>query len=345
MRDLKGKIESLREDFDDAAEQIHDLDTLHEIRNVYVSRKKGHLTRLIAELKNLTAEDRKEAGRLINSLKNHIQDGLRLKEDLLGRKADKKSNVDLTLPGSVPYWGAPHPLVQVLNKVVDIFLKIGFSTQTGPEIETDYYNFTALNYPEHHPSRSESNTFYIDDTHLLRTHTASVYIRMMEKHKPPLRIIAPGKIYRNQSPGNLSYPVLFQVEGLVVDTHIDFSHLKGLLDVFLRQLFSDRIKLRYRPSFFPFTETSVKIDMNCPCCTGGDADCHACQGKGWTEIMAAGMIGPQVFKNVNINPEIYSGFAFGLEVDRLAGLLYDIPAPSSLYENDIRLIRTLSRKS
>lgn len=345
MRDLKGKIESLREDFDEAAEQVHEFEALHEIRNDYIGRKKGHLTRLIAQLKNLTEEDRKEAGRLINSLKNHIQDVLGRKENLIDRKAEKKPEVDLTLPGSVPYWGAPHPLMQVMNKVVGLFVKMGFSTQSGPEIETDYYNFTALNYPDHHPARSEGNTLYIDDTHLLRTHTAAVYIRMMEKHKPPLRIIAPGKIYRSQTPGSMNSPVLFQVEGLVVDTHIDFSHLKGFLDAFLSQLFSDRIKLRYRPSYFPFTETSVKIDMNCPRCAAGEVSCRACQGKGWTEVMAAGMIGPQVFKNVNINPEIYSGFAFGLEADRLAELLYDIPGPASLYENDIRLLRAFSRKS
>jgi phenylalanyl-tRNA synthetase alpha chain len=343
MRDLKGKIESLRDDFDEAAEQLQDLKALQDLRNVFLSRKKGRLTRLITEIRNLAPADKKEAGLLVNSFKQYVRRVLALREEQLDPDPEEGLKADLTLPGFVPYWGAPHPIIQLIRKTEGIFLKMGFASHQGPEIERDYYNFSGLNYPRYHAARSVKETLYINDNHLMRTHLASVYIRVMEKQRPPLRMITSGKVFRNHTTGETASPIRFQLGGLVVDLGINFSHLKGLVDGFLRTLFNDRIQLRFLPRFFPYTEPGVGIDMDCPHCGGDKINCSSCQGTGWTAVMSAGMIGPHIFKNVNIDPEKFAGFAFGLEVDRIARLLSAGNESRNYYENDLSLVRTLPR--
>jgi len=221
---------------------------------------------------------------------------------------------------------------------------MGFSVEEGPEIETDYYNFEALNFPPYHPARDSWDTLYINDKLLLRTHTSPVQIRVMEKKKPPIRIIIPGKVYRRETSDPTHLPMFHQVEGLVVDRGITFAHLKGTLDYFIKALFGEKIKIRFRPSFFPFTEPSAEVDIECIACHGQDTQCRVCGGTGWKEILGAGLVDPQVFKNVNIDPEKYSGWAFGLGIDRTAMLAYEIPEMRYFYENDLRFLRQFNRK-
>jgi phenylalanyl-tRNA synthetase alpha chain len=216
---------------------------------------------------------------------------------------------------------------------------MGFSVARGPEIETDYYNFEALNFPPHHPARDDWDTLYINDGLLLRTHTSPMQIRVMEKIKPPIRIIIPGKVYRREAIDATHLPMFYQVEGLLVDEGVTFAHLKGTLEYFLRALLGDRIQIRFRPSFFPFTEPSAEVDIGCIICGGDDADCPVCGGTGWKELLGAGMVDPQVLKNVNIDPEKYSGWAFGLGIERTAMFCYQISDMRVFYENDLRFIR------
>ena len=221
---------------------------------------------------------------------------------------------------------------------------MGFTIEEGPEIETDYYNFEALNFPPHHPARDCWDTLYITDKVLLRTHTSPVQIRVMEKRKPPIRIIIPGKVFRRETTDPTHLPMFHQVEGLVVDEGITFAHLKGTLEHFLRALFGEKVKVRFRPSFFPFTEPSAEVDIECIVCGQKDPDCRVCGGTGWKEILGAGMVDPQVFKNVNIDPEKYSGWAFGMGIDRMAMLSYQIPEIRFFYENDLRFLRQFNLK-
>ena len=341
MEDLKRKIEEYTVQFDEIALNLEDTQSLQDLRNQYLGRKKGYVTLLLEGLKNFPPEQKREAGQMINDFKNHIQDRLQsLKDKLTATPAPaSEEKMDLTLPGRRLYWGSHHPLLRFNQKVICIFLNMGFSVESGPEVETDYYNFEALNFSAHHPSRDEGDTFYINDDLLLRTHTSPVQIRVMEKRKPPIQVINPGKVFRRGHPDSSHLPILFQVEGLVVDHGITFSHLKGTLECFLKALYKDKIKIRWRPSYFPFTEPSAAVDIGCHVCAGEDKNCSVCGGTGWVEIFGAGMVDPQVFKNVNIDPEKFSGFAFGMAVDRTAMLYYQIPDLRLFYENDLRFIR------
>jgi phenylalanyl-tRNA synthetase alpha chain len=221
---------------------------------------------------------------------------------------------------------------------------MGFSIEEGPEIETDYYNFEALNFPPHHPARDDWDTLYLTDDLLLRTHTSPVQIRSMERRKPPIRIIVPGRVYRRETPDPTHLPMFYQVEGLVVDKGITFAHLKGTLEHFLKTLFYEKLKIRFRPSFFPFTEPSAEVDIECLVCRGEKEGCRVCDGTGWKEILGSGMVDPQVLKNVNIDPEKYSGFAFGMGIERTAMFAYQIPDMRYFFENDLRFIRQFTSK-
>jgi phenylalanyl-tRNA synthetase alpha chain len=344
MEDLKTKIQKYKKQFDASIGKTKDLQSLTELRNLFFSRKKGHITLLLKEIQALKPDDRRKAGLLINTLKKHIQEKIQAQQKEMGVPRKKDDKIDLTLPGRPHYWGSPHPIMIFQDRIEQIFQRMGFSVEDGPEVETDYYNFEALNFPPHHPARDDWDTLYIKDDLLLRTHTSPVQIRVMEKRKPPIRIINPGKVYRKETPDPTHVPMFFQVEGLVVDLGITFSHLKGTLEYFLKALFNEKIKIRFRPSFFPFTEPSAEVDISCTVCDAKSENCRVCGGTGWVEILGAGMVDPQVFKNVNIDPEKYSGFAFGLGVERTAMFLYQIPDMRYFFENDLRFNRMFSRR-
>ncbi len=344
MKDFKAKVERQKKEFDRALEKVKNEKSLLEIRNDYLSRKKGILNALFDELKALKPEERAAAGRLVNDLKNYIQGKIASFKEKYTQPEKEEVEIDLTLPGRNEYYGTPHPVMLFLEEIENIFIAMGFSIQDGPEIETDYYNFEALNFPPHHPARDDWDTLYITDDVLLRTHTSPVQIRAMERRKPPIRIIIPGRVYRRESPDPTHLPMFYQVEGLVVDQGITFAHLKGTLEHFLKTLFYEKLKIRFRPSFFPFTEPSAEVDIECIVCGQKDEKCRICGGSGWKEILGSGMVDPQVLKNVNIDPEVYSGFAFGLGIDRTAMFAYQIPDMRYFYENDLRFLRQFVRK-
>jgi phenylalanyl-tRNA synthetase alpha chain len=344
MNSLSAKIEEYRRLFQDLASKIKEAREVEELRQAFLGRKKGHLTLLFEELKNLPADEKKNSGRALNEFKKEVEEKLAELEQKFSQKKTAKIIDDLTLPGKEIYWGAPHPLTLFEREIERIFVSMGFSVEEGPEIETDYYNFEALNFPPHHPARDAWDTLYINDNLLLRTHTSPVQIRVMEKKKPPIRIIIPGKVFRRETPDPTHLPMFYQVEGLVVDTGITFAHLKGTLEFFIKALFGEKIKLRFRPSFFPFTEPSAEVDIECIVCHGEDPACRVCGGTGWKEILGAGMVDPQVFKNVNIDPEKYSGWAFGLGIDRTAMFAFQIPEIRHFYENDLRFLRQFNRR-
>jgi phenylalanyl-tRNA synthetase alpha chain len=344
MSELKEKIEELRKQFVEAVEGIADEKSLQEVRNLYLSRSRGYLTTLFGELKTLKPEEKPDAGKEINAFKEFVQKRLQSVQKKLISSSETEERVDLTLPGETCYIGSAHPILIIQQEIENIFLSMGFSVEEGPEIETDYYNFEALNFPPYHPARDDWDTLYINEDFLLRTHTSPVQILVMEKRKPPIRVITPGKVFRKESPDPTHLPMFYQVEGLVVDRGITFAHLKGTLESFLKSLFHEKTKIRFRPSFFPFTEPSAEVDIGCTVCNGEDSICRVCGGTGWIELLGSGMVDPQVLKNVNIDPEQYSGFAFGLGIDRAAMFLYQIPDLRYFYENDLRFIRQFLKK-
>lgn len=356
MKDFAKKIEELREKFEAALAGIKDERSLQELRNEFLSRKRGQITLLFKDLKNLSPEEKPAAGKLLNALKIYVQEKLQEKVPMLAPKNlsvyakeeipvhdEGKAKIvgppDSTLPGKEAYWGAPHPLFLFEQEIENIFLAMGFSVADGPEIETDYYNFEALNFPPHHPARDDWDTLYINDQLLLRTHTSPVQIRVMEKCKPPIRIIIPGRVFRREAIDPTHLPQFYQVEGLLVDEGVTFAHLKGTLEYFLRALLGEKTEIRFRPSFFPFTEPSAEVDIGCMVCHGSDKTCPVCGGSGWKELLGAGMVDPQVFKNVNIDPEKYTGWAFGLGIERTAMFCYGIQDMRTFYENDLRFTR------
>ncbi len=359
MKKFEAKIEELKKKFDEAMEKARDERTRLELRHQFLSRKRGHITLLFEELKDLPAGEKPALGKLLNDFKAYVQE--KLGRDVVGGatggarisggssvlvrgvKAEPES-IDLTLPGSRAYWGAPHPLMLFEQEIEDIFLAMGFSIAEGPEIETDYYNFEALNFPPHHPARDDWDTLYISESLLLRTHTSPMQIRVMEKNKPPIRVILPGRVFRREAIDPTHLPMFYQVEGLLVDEGVTFAHLKGTLEHFLRALLGEKIAIRFRPSFFPFTEPSAEVDIGCTVCRGQDASCPVCGGTGWKELLGAGMVDPQILKNVNIDPEKYSGWAFGLGIERTAMFCYQISDMRTFYENDLRFIRQFSLK-
>lgn len=308
------------------------------IRTKYLGRK-GYLTALLREIGGVSPQQRP----LLGKLGNEIKEALSVKiENALGEislqgkyEALLHEKIDVTLPGRGVKHGRIHPITQVSNEICEIFLGLGFSVAKGPEVELDYYNFEALNIPKDHPARDMQDTFYVEDNIVLRTHTSPVQIRIMEKQRPPVRIVSSGKVYRHDS--DISHtPMFHQIEGLWVDKGITFSDLKGVLTYFLQQVFGENTTLRFRPSFFPFTEPSAEVDIECIIC--GGAGCRVCGQSGWIEILGAGMVDPEVFKTVGYDPEEITGFAFGLGVERIAMLKYSISDIRLFYENDRRFL-------
>ena len=349
MANLQDRVEGLRKAFEEAALGLGDAKSLEELRTAFLGRKRGHVTLLFEDLKSVPAEARREAGRLVNELKAFVQDRLavfeaRLAEASAASVQAAALRADMTLPGRRRHVGTPHPLTLFGQEIERVFLAMGFTVEEGPEIETDYYNFEALNFPPHHPARDSWDTLYIRDDLLLRTHTSPVQVRVMERSKPPIRIICPGRVFRHETPDPTHLPMFMQVEGLVIDEGVTFAHLKGTLEHFIRALLGEKVKVRFRPSFFPFTEPSAEVDIECLVCGGRDAACRVCGGTGWKEILGSGMVHPQVLKNVNIDPERYSGWAFGLGIDRTAMLALGIPEMRYFYENDLRFLRQFGTK-
>ncbi len=336
---MKEEINKIKEDLTKKLESAFDVNTVDGIRVEFLG-KKGRITSLLKNLKNLPPEDRPIAGKLINELKGWAQALIEEKLESVKREAReasfKKERVDVTLPGRAPDLGAYHPVATVMNEIIDVFIKMGFEVAEGPDIEDDYHNFQALNIPPEHPARDMQDTFYVEKkNYLLRTHTSPVQIRVMETQHPPIHIIAPGKVYRRDA--DLTHtPMFHQVEGLLVDTDVTFSDLKGTLALFAREIFGSETKVRFRPSFFPFTEPSVEMDIQCVIC-GGEG-CRVCQYTGWLEILGAGMVDPEVFKYVGIDPDQYTGFAFGMGVERIAMLKYGIDDIRLLFENNLRFL-------
>jgi phenylalanyl-tRNA synthetase alpha chain len=307
-------------------------------RTKYLGRK-GILTKFLRNLGNIDPEKRPLVGNRCNEIKDtlteKLENALKVITTLKKEEALLRDSIDVTLPGRKVRYGKLHPITQVCKEICDIFAGLGFSVVEGPEIELDYYNFEALNIPQNHPARDMQDTFYIEDSIVLRTHTSPVQIRVMEKQRPPVRILSPGRVYRPDS--DISHtPMFHQIEGLLVDRGITFGDLKGVLTSFLKQMFGEGTALRFRPSFFPFTEPSAEVDIRCVMCNG--AGCRVCSQSGWLEILGSGMVDPEVFKNVHYDPEEVSGFAFGLGLERIAMLKYGISDIRLFFENDLRFL-------
>jgi phenylalanyl-tRNA synthetase alpha chain len=301
--------------------------------------RKGSVTVLFREMGRLDPDERPVFGKEINELKAVLEDQFdKLAEGMKEREVEREiasARLDITLPGSFALPGHRHPLRQVMNEVIGIFTGMGFSVFEGPEIETDYHNFEALNVPKDHPARDMHDTFYLPDGWLLRTHTSPVQIHVMEKQKPPVFMIAPGAAYRRDNDVSHS-PMFHQVEGLMVDKHITFSHLKGVLTTFCHEMFGQKRPVRFRPSFFPFTEPSAEVDIQCVIC--GGSGCRVCKHSGWVEVLGSGMVDPEVFKAVRYDPKKYTGFAFGMGIERIAMLKFGINDIRLFYENDMRFL-------
>jgi len=312
------------------------LQELDNLRIRYLGRK-GELTQLFKELGRVPEGDRPAAGKLLNELKVELENRLSAAvEGAKQRLLEGREQFDVTIPGRRPLRGRLHPVTQISFEISKIFNSLGFEIVEGPEIELDYYNFEALNIPKDHPARDMQDTFYISDDVVLRTHTSPLQVRVMEKRRPPLRIIAPGRTYRCDSDATHT-PMFHQVEGLMVGEDISFGHLKGILTIFVHQMFGPDVALRFRPSFFPFTEPSAEVDIECVMCRG--QGCRVCSQTGWLEILGSGMVDPEVFKMVGYDPDKVTGFAFGMGIERIAMLKFGIDDLRLFFENDLRFLR------
>ena len=337
---LKEDLLKLKEEAKRLIEEAKDKNSLDEIRVRFLG-KKGEIKQILKSLGKLSPEDRKEIGKVANQIKDELEGLLKdklayLKKIELEREL-KENRIDINLPSHWIQSGHQHLLTKTLKEIVDIFISLGFSVAEGPEAEVEEYNFDMLNIPKDHPARDMQDTFFINkDGYVLRTHTSPVQIRTMLKQKPPIAIVAPGRVYRKDMDPTHA-PMFHQVEGLLVDKNITFRDLKGTLLKFLQEVFGKDTKIRLRPSYFPFTEPSFEVDINCSIC--GGAGCRVCKGTGWLEILGSGMVDPNVFEAVGIDPDEYSGFAFGLGVERIAMLKYRIPDIRLFYYGDLRFIK------
>lgn len=326
-----------------AEKEIAQADTTQQIESLRVKYlgKKGELTSVLRGMGALSAEERPLIGQLANTVREFIENKLEQASEQLFRKESeqrlKSEFIDITMPGRRSEIGHRHPLTQVIDEIKEVFLGMGYEIAEGPEVEYSSYNFDALNIPEDHPSRDLQDTFYINDKVILRTQTSPVQVRVMEKKKPPIKVICPGRVYRSDAVDATHSPVFHQIEGLVVDKGVTMGDLKGSLETFVRAIFGKETKIRLRPHHFPFTEPSAEVDAQCFAC-GGEG-CRVCKGEGWLEILGAGMVHPKVLAGCGIDPEIYSGFAFGLGVERIAMRRYAIEDMRLLWENDIRFLR------
>lgn len=334
MQEIFDELQSLIAKFESDAGEVKDKDALEQLRIKYLGRK-GIISGLFSNMGKVEPSRKGEYGKGLNQFK---QKAAKTVEDLGNLFATKssESSIDLSMPARLPMTGSYHPLTLVEREVRRVFTKMGFTVERGPEIEDVWHNFDALNTPEWHPSRDQSDTLYLENGLLLRTETSPVQIRVMKRQRPPVRIIAPGRVYRNDKPDATHSPMFTQVEGLYVDRGVTFSDLKGTVLEFYRHMFGREVKTRFRPHFFPFTEPSAEVDVSCPFCSG--KGCRICKNSGWIEMGGSGMVDPNVLKEVNVDPEEYSGWAFGLGIERLAMLIYGVHDIRLFYENDARFL-------
>jgi phenylalanyl-tRNA synthetase alpha chain len=334
-KDVKERIEQLLEEVRRSAAELKDDAAVEAYRIAYLARK-GKIAALFDELKNVPKEEKPAAGKALNTLRQTAQ---QLLDDaaaaLTTDAAGAGQGIDLSLPGRRPARGHMHIVSQTVDEISGIFRRMGFSIADGPEIETDYYNFESLNFPADHPARDMQDTFFLTKNHLLRTHTTPVQVRLMEKYQPPIRAIFPGKVYRNEVISARSHVQFHQVDGLFVDRDVTFADLKGTLVTFAKMYYGSSLKYRFRPSFFPFTEPSAEMDISCYLC--GAKGCRVCKHTGWLEILGCGMVDPNVFASVNVDPEQYSGYAFGIGIERTAMLRHGLDDIRLLFENDMRV--------
>jgi len=346
-RELLDKLKELEQEFNDSLNNLTSDKEVEELRVQYLGRK-GKLAEIMDKLPNLPAEERPTFGKTANEIKSRLKDAVEAKQKELEKSVAEQdfSQFDYTLPGRRPWQGSVHPVSQVLDEICSVFEKIGFDIVTGPEIETDFYNFEALNIPQNHPARDMQDTLYVTESLVLRTHTSPLQIRTMLGQTPPVAAIAPGKVYRRDADLTHS-PMFHQIEGFLADTGVTMAELRGTLTYFVQSIFSSNTRVRFRPSFFPFTEPSAEVDISCVICNGSgkvnNEPCRVCSQTGWVEILGCGMIDPQVFKAVNYDPEIYSGFAFGLGVERVAMLKYGIDDLRLFFDNDLRFLNQFNR--
>jgi len=333
---MKKQLLELEKNALKALEIADDPSELEKIRVTYLG-KKGQLTSIMKNVGGLPKSERPEAGKLANIIKSNISKGFEEARDrIVTGKADQAAFLDVTLPGREPLRGHLHPITLVIKEMCQIFARMGFTVVKGPNVELDYYNFEALNFPKDHPARDMQDTLYVSENVVLRTHTSNMQVRIMEAQKPPVSVIAPGKVYRRDS--DVSHtPMFHQLEGFLVDKGVSFGDLKGTLTSFAHQMFGRGTALRFRPSFFPFTEPSAEVDIQCVIC--GGKGCRTCSHTGWLEILGSGMIDPEVFRFVGYDPEVYSGFAFGMGFERIAMLKYGIDDIQLFFRNDMRFLR------
>lgn len=328
------RLEKIIESAEKELSSIKNLIDLENFRVKYLGRK-GELTNFLKGIKDLSIEEKKIIGKRANEFKEYLEGIIEEKKNLL--KEEKIEVIfDYTLPGRIFWIGHKHPITQVMEECIDIFVRMGFSEEQGPEIEDEWHNFTALNIPPLHPARDMFSTFYLRDGRLLRSHTSPVQIRVMEREKPPIRIIAPGRVFRPDDFDASHSPVFHQIEGLYIDKDVTFSDLKATVEEFCRLFFGKEVIIKFTPSYFPFTEPSAEVSISCLSCLG--KGCERCRNKGFLEILGCGMVHPQVLKNVNIDPEIYSGFAFGMGVERIAMIKFQVDDIRLFYQNDIRFL-------
>ncbi|MBP1560035.1 MAG: phenylalanine--tRNA ligase subunit alpha [Oscillospiraceae bacterium] len=336
---MKEQLEKIRQLAEKELAECGAADALENLRVKYLG-KKGELTAILKQMGGLSAEERPVIGQLANEVRKNIEDKLAartaaLKTEMAAKKL-KEETIDVTLPGKVQNVGKLHPLTVTLNEVKEVFLGMGFEVVEGPEVETDHYCFEALNMPKHHPARDTQDTFYISENVLLRTQTSSVQIRTMENKKPPIRIISPGRVYRSDAVDATHSPLFHQIEGLVIDKGITFADLCGTLELLMQRLYGEDCKIRLRPHHFPYTEPSAEVDIMCFNCHG--EGCPMCKNEGYIELLGAGMVHPKVLEGCGIDPEVYSGFAFGIGLERITMGRYEINDMRLLYENDMRFL-------
>ena len=336
---MKEKLQAMLDAAGRAVEEAESEKLLQEVRVAYLG-KKGELTSIMKSMGALPAAERPVVGALANEVKERLEALIESRLELVRaqeiERRLKEETIDVTLPGRGRFAGSKHPITLVTEEIVEIFSALGFGVAEGPEVEKDFYNFEALNIPKDHPARDMQDTFYISEDVVLRTHTSPVQIRTMLKQPPPVRVIAPGTVYRRDSDITHS-PMFHQIEGFLVDRQVSFGDLKGILTTFINRFFGAGVGVRFRPSFFPFTEPSAEVDIQCVIC--GGKGCRVCKQSGWLEILGSGMIDPEVFKSVHYDPEVYSGFAFGMGLERVAMLKYGVNDLRLFFENDIRFLR------
>lgn len=334
--ELLSQLEKIRLDYKSDLINVTDLKSVDDFRIKYLGRK-GTVSSLFEQISEVPKEHKPVFGKELNILKKEIEDILLNFQDKFKFDKTKEQVIDLSLPGIKPAIGSRHLITRTLDEIKSIFYNLGFSLAEGPELESDYYNFSALNFPDDHPARDMQDTFFVGEKMLLRTHTSPVQIRVMEKYQPPIRVIAPGRVFRNEAINARSYCTFHQVEGFYVDHGVTFTELKGTLVHFAKAFYGSDIKYRFRPSFFPFTEPSAEMDISCIICKG--KGCRVCKHSGWLEILGCGMIDPNVFASVNYDSEKFTGYAFGMGIERIALLKYDIDDIRLFYENNISFLK------